>query len=210
MQVIPFTYNSKDELISNTYIFVDGRNKCVIIDPSLDYDGIVEFIKKYKYKPQAILITHAHFDHIGGIPKLLKAFKLPVYAGYEEIETFTDPYKNCSQDFSSHGFSLNLKIKPLGDNEVLKLLDEEIKVIYTPYHTNGAVCFYFPKSKILFSGDSLFHYALGRTDLPTSVPSLQEESISKLMGLPDDIRVYPGHGPFTTIGNERRFMERHK
>ncbi len=210
MQVIPFTYDSRDELLSNTYLFVDNHSRCVIIDPSVDNDNIIEFIKKYKYKPKAILLTHGHFDHFGGVERLYKEFKCPIYAGYEELDTFLDPYKNCSRDFSRKGVTLNLKINPLGDNEILKMLDEEIKVIYTPYHTNGGVCYYCEEAKVLFSGDSLFHYAFGRTDLPTSVPAKQEESIEKLMKLEDDTRVYPGHGTFTTIGNERRFVYRHR
>ena len=209
MQIIPFIYDTEDELFSNTYIFIDDSNSCVVIDPSKDYNGIVDFIKNKGLNLKAILVTHAHFDHIAGINKLVNAFNVPVYAGYEEVDTFLDPYKNCSLGFSPRGITVNLKINPLGDNEVLKLLDEDIIVIYTPYHTIGSVCYYFESSKVLFSGDSLFMYSLGRSDLPTSVPSKTEESIAKLMKLPDEVKVYPGHGRFTSIGNERRFIYRH-
>ena len=208
MEIIPFTYQTDDELLSNTYIFKDEHNDVVVIDPSKDYDGIVKYIKEHNYHLKAILVTHAHFDHIGGVRRLYDAFNAPIYAGYEDIEGFTDPYKNCSE-YGDHDVIVNLKINPLGDNEVLNLLDEEIKVIYTPYHTIGSVCYYFPKSKVLFSGDSLFNFSLGRSDLPTSVPSKTIESITKLMKLDDEVKVYPGHGRFTTIGNERRFIYRH-
>ena len=208
MEIIPFVYQTDDELLSNTYIFKDAHNNCVVIDPSKDYEGIVEYIKTFKLNLKAILVTHAHFDHIGGIARLVKAFDVPVYAGYEDVPGFTDPYKNCSELCETFVI-YNGEVKPLGDNEVLHLLDEDIKVIYTPYHTVGSVCYYFSKSKVLFSGDSLFNYSLGRSDLPTSVPSKTRESIEKLMKLDNDVRVYPGHGRFTSIGVEKAFINRH-
>ena len=209
MEIIPFIYQTEDELLSNTYIFKDSSNACVVIDPSKDYDGIVNYIKNHGLNLKAILVTHAHFDHIGGINKLVDAFNVPIYAGYEDVASFNDPYKNCSE-LCDTNVVVNHDINPLGDNEVLHLLDEDIKVIYTPYHTIGSVCYYFQKSKVLFSGDSLFNYSLGRSDLPTSVPSKCEESIAKLMKLDDDVRVYPGHGRFTSIGIERAFIYRHR
>ena len=209
MEIIPFIYHTEDELLSNTYVFIDEHKDCVVIDPSLDYNGIVDYIKNNSLNLKGVLVTHAHFDHVGGLNKLYEAFKAPIYAGYEELDTFLDPYKNCSRDYGSKGIVINLKINPLGDNEILKLVDEDIKVIYTPYHTNGGVCYYFTKSKVLFSGDSLFCMALGRSDLPTSIPSKTRESIDKLMKLDDEVKVYPGHGRFTSIGNERRFIYRH-
>ena len=208
MEIIPFVYHTDDELLSNTYIFVDASNSCVVIDPSKDYDGIVNYIKEHNYNLKAILVTHSHFDHIGGVKRLFDAYNVPIYAGYEDIDGFTDSYKNCS-GYGTHDVIVNLTINPLGDNEVLKLLDEDIKVLYTPYHTIGSVCYYFTKSKVLFSGDSLFNFSIGRSDLPTSVPSKTIESINKIMKLDDDVKVYPGHGRFTSIGNERRFIYRH-
>ena len=209
MQVIPFVYHSIDEIISNTYIFVDDDKNCVVIDPSVDNNGIVDYIAKNELNLKGILITHAHFDHIGGVSRLSKAYPCPIYAGYEELDSFKDPYKNCSEGYSPRGIVVLEPVTPLGDNEVLHLLKEDIKVIYTPYHTSGSVCYYFKDSKVIFTGDSLFNFAFGRSDLPTSVPSKQDESIAKLMKLEDDVKVYPGHGRFTSIGNERRFIYRH-
>lgn len=208
MEIIPFIYQTDDELLSNTYIFKDDQNRVVVIDPSKDYDGIVNYIKEHNYELKAILVTHSHFDHIGGVKRLFDAFNVPIYAGYEDIAGFTDPYKNCSE-YGDHDVIVNLKITPLGDGEILHLLNEDIKVLYTPYHTVGSVCYYFMKSKVLFSGDSLFNFSLGRSDLPTSVPSKTIESINKIMSLEDEVKVYPGHGRFTSIGTERRFIYRH-
>lgn len=205
MQIIPFIYDTDDELLSNTYLFIDAHNSCVVIDPSKDYNGIVDYINKNKLNLKAILITHAHFDHIGGINRLVQAFNVPIYAGYEDVPYFNDAYNNCSEYGNTH-VVVNHKIIPLGDNELIKLLDEDIKVIYTPYHTVGSVCYYLEASKVLFSGDSLFYHSLGRFDLPTSVPSKVKESINKLLKLDDEVKVYPGHGKFTSIGNERKYI----
>ena len=208
MNVIPFIYETKDELLSNTYVVIDNK-ECIVIDPSSNYDGIINYINKNNLKLRAILITHAHFDHIGGVDRLVNAFHVNVYASVEEISSFTSPKLNCSEDYSFKGVVVESDITSIFDQEILQILDEEIKVIATPYHTRGSVCYYFPKSKLLFSGDSLFMYALGRTDLPTSVPSKRKESIEKLFKLDDDVKVYPGHGRFTSIGHEKEYYKRH-
>ena len=207
MNVVPFIYETKDELLSNTYLLIDGK-KCVVIDPSSNYDGIINYIYKNNLHLEAVLITHAHFDHIGGLERLTNAFKVKAYAGREELDSFKDPYLNCSQDYSIKGVVVNKEIEPLDDTEVLHFFKEDIICIATPYHTRGSISYYLKESKMLFSGDSLFMYALGRTDLPTSIPSKRKESIEKLMKLDDDVKVYPGHGRFTSIGNERRFIYR--
>lgn len=208
MAIIPFIYDTKDELLSNTYIVINDKD-CLVIDPSSNYDGIINYINKNSLKLKGILITHAHFDHIGGVDRLVNAFKVKVYAHYNELETFKNPYYNCSDNFGVKELIVNAAITTVGENDKLNLANEEIIIIETPYHTAGSVCYYFPKENALFSGDSLFLYGFGRYDLPTSVPKLRKESIDKLMKLNDEIKVYPGHGRFTTIGNERKFIYRH-
>lgn len=210
MEIIPFIYDTDDELLANTYLIKDKSSRCVVVDPSSNYDGIINYIKKNNLSLKAILITHAHFDHIGGLDRLAKAFNVPTYAHYEELETFINPHLNCSEDFSIKGIKANTKITIVDDGEIIKVLDEDIKVIHTPYHTRGSICFYLPISHLLFSGDSLFLYSFGRSDLPTSIPSKTKESINKLMELNDDTKVYPGHGRFTNIGNERKFLYMHE
>lgn len=208
MNVIPFVYDTKDELLSNTYLLTEGK-KCIVIDPSSNYDGIVNYINKNKLELQAVLVTHSHFDHMGGVDRLVKAFHVKVYAGRDDIPGFTNTYYNCSDDYSIRKVIVESDVTPLDDGEILHLFKEDIVCIATPYHTVGAFSFYFKDSKMLFSGDSLFMYAFGRTDLPTSVPHKLKDSIKKLMALPDEVKVYPGHGRFTSIGNERRFIYRH-
>lgn len=208
MNIVPFIYDTKDELLSNTYLLIEDK-KCVVVDPSSNYDGIVNYINKNNLRLLAVLLTHAHFDHIGGLERLMNAFKVKAYAGRDELETFKDPYLNCSSDYSFKGIVVNKEIEPLDDLDVLHFFKEDIICLATPYHTRGSISYYLKDSKLLFSGDSLFMYALGRDDLPTSVPSLRKSTVEKLMKLDDEVKVYPGHGRFTTIGNERRFIYRH-
>ena len=97
------------------------------------------------------------------------------------------------------------KIDTISDKQELNILSEPIRVIETPYHTIGSVCYYLKDSKILFSGDSLFKDSIGRDDLPTSIPYRKSASLNKIMSLPEDVKVYPGHGLFTSIGEEKKY-----
>ena len=99
--------------------------------------------------------------------------------------------------------SINSKANTVKDFDTIKGLEEDVLVIHTPFHTVGSVCYYFSNNKILFSGDTLFYNAIGRNDLITSVPGKTKESIRKIFTLPDEVKVYPGHGINTTIGEER-------
>lgn len=209
MRVIPFMHKDRDDLYANTFILIDSNNDCMIVDPSSTSDGVIDYINRNSLKPRAILLTHSHFDHMRGVDNLTNMFKIPLYVGFDDADGLTDITKNCSKYSKSH---VIVETKPnlVADNEIIKGLEEDIKVIYTPYHTAGSVCFYLEKSKILFSGDSLFRYCIGRDDLPTSTPETLEVSLYKLKQLPNDVKVYPGHGLFTSIGEEKngnRFLK---
>lgn len=204
MKVEAFTYKFEDELAANTYIAIDDSNKCIIIDPSVDYDGIVLFIKKNKLKPKAILLTHGHFDHIRGVDRLVSTYKIPLYCHYLDNDLLYDTNKNCSGDYYEQ-IILKSKALLVKDNDLINVFGDTIKVIHTPYHTEGSVCYLLVNSNILFSGDSLFKLTVGRDDLPNSVPSEKANSLKKIMTLNDDIKVYPGHGNSTNLGYERTF-----
>lgn len=208
MRVESFCYNSKEELAANTYILI-SKKECVVIDPSCDYDGIINYITKNKLELKAILITHAHFDHIRGVNRLANRFGVPIYCHELDINALHDPELNCSNDMN---IRVAFNVNSLCDGEELKFFkDETIRVIHTPYHTVGSVCYYLKNSNILFSGDSLFKMTIGRDDLITSVPELRSDSLKKIAALPDETKVYPGHGSITTIGHEllfNRFLKR--
>ena len=202
MKVIPFIYEDIDDVVANCYVIADESNNCVVVDPSVDYDGVINFIKKNNFNCQGVLLTHSHFDHMRGVDRICNEFRVKLYVGFDDIPALTDTELNGSYMF---GPEIVIKTVPdsICDKQILHLLDEDINVIYTPYHTAGSVSFYLEKSGLVFTGDSLFKMGIGRSDKPTSKPSLERDSLSKLMRLPDNTKVYPGHGRFTSIGNER-------
>ena len=203
MEIVPFIFPSKDELIANSYLAIDSKKNCVLIDPSCKYDGIINFIKNNKLTLKAVLLTHGHFDHIKGLKLYMDAFNMPIYIDFNDVELLNDPKKNCSILCNDY-FQIDCQPLMVTDKEILNILEEPIEVIETPYHTMGSVCYLFRDSGILFSGDTIFKMFLGRDDLPTSDRSLRKSSLDKLAVLDDDIKIYPGHGNSTTILNERR------
>ncbi len=203
MKIVPFIYNDIDDVIANTYLIIDSHNNCFCVDPSVKYDGIKNYVIKNSLNLKGVLLTHGHFDHMRGVEILLNEFNVPLYIGFGDEPLLKDSYLNCSNYFGSQSIKVNINPIVISDQEIISGLDEEIKVIATPYHTEGSVCYYLKDSKILFSGDSLFKSGFGRDDLPNSVPHKRRESISKILNLPEDVKVYPGHGQFTNIKAER-------
>ena len=206
MRVEKFNYNDRDDLCANTYVLSDEQNKAVIIDPAVDNDGTISFLENHHLTPVAILLTHAHFDHIRGVKRLVDKYQLPVYIHFLEEPSLLDPYKNCSMLMGeSEIVDVKDKLKTVIDKQVLKILDSDIVVIHTPYHTEGSVCYYLPKENLLFSGDTLFRGSVGRTDLPTSTPKYMRETFDKLKVLPKETKIYPGHESNSTIEYELSF-----
>lgn len=203
MKVIPFLYNDIEELFSNTYVLVDSLNNCVVIDPSKNNDSILNFIKKNGYNLKAILLTHSHIDHIRGVDILYNEFKCDIYIHYLDKESLYDSRLNLSY-FMNEDSSFASPVISLKDGDLIKVLEEDIKLIHTPFHNEGSSCYFLKESKLLFSGDTLFKGSVGRDDFPTSIRRLRKESLDKLMKLDDDVKVYPGHGLFTSIGIERK------
>ena len=198
MKIIPFYYDDYDDLFANTYILIDKNNNCVVIDPSKDNDGISNYIKKNQLSLKGVLLTHGHFDHIRGVKRLIDEFNVPFYIGFEEVAFLTDTYLNCSM-MMSNPYIINDEPITISDNEILHLLDEEILCIHTPFHTIGSYCFYLKNSEFLFSGDFIFKGSIGRWDLPTGNHKYIKSSLSKIFALPDEVKIYPGHGNSTTV-----------
>ena len=130
--------------------------------------------------------------------------KAPVYVHLLEEEFLVEPAYNLSLDFLDNLYIRGLKTVLFIDGDILNIGKYRIKVIHTPFHTRGSSCFYFEDEHVLFSGDTLFHLSVGRTDLLTGSPRTLESSLKKLIVLPPETKVYPGHGPATTIGDELR------
>lgn len=190
---------------TNCYLAMNTKTKeALIIDPGDSAKRIAEIIKEEGVTPVAVLLTHGHFDHAMAAEELAGEFQIPIYAHEKEQETLETPRINLSGMIGqSLTFHADNYVK---DGDVLNLAGFEIKVLHTPGHTLGGVCYYLEKEKVLFSGDTLFCQSVGRTDFPTGSSSTLIRSIKeKLMPLADDINVYTGHEDMTTIGMERKY-----
>ena len=189
---------------TNCYFIINEETKeMLIIDPGDSAQMLVEKIRLGALIPKAILLTHGHFDHVMAAQELAKTFDLKIYAHEEEKDTLNHPGKNVSAMIGRQdSYHADIFVK---DGELLQLAGMEIKLLHTPGHTPGGCCYYLEKEQVLFSGDTLFCQSVGRTDFPGGSMSQIVRSIkSKLLVLPDEVKVYPGHMDLTTIGMERR------
>ena len=204
LKVVPFCYNNDpDELLSNTYVVIDSDNSCLVVDPSKDNDNLKNYIINNGLNLKTILLTHGHYDHFSGAKRLLESFKVDLYISFEDEMMLNDPEYNCSA-YISGPYSLNEKCMNYPKNGILRALNEDIEVIPVPYHTEGSVALYLKTSNIVLSGDFLFCGGLGRCDLPNNAARKKNDSLNTIFKLADDVKVYPGHGPFTTIGEEKK------
>lgn len=186
------------------YIYKENSNKVIFIDPGDRGDYIYDYLKAKGLSIDTILLTHGHFDHIWGCEKLRELSGAKVYALDAEEKLLLSPDMNVS---GLAGRSCSLKADGFfSDGDSLNICGFDIKVLATPGHTAGSCCFFFENEKVLISGDTLFEESVGRTDFPTGSGSVLARSIrEKLAVLPDDVKVYPGHGDATTIGHERDY-----
>ncbi len=174
---------------------ISENGKAWIVDPGQEGARIASLLEKKGLVPEAVLLTHAHFDHITGIAELQKLFPgLPVFVHKADTVMFGHPFNQMPGEYASIGVPSGIR-----DVNDLKICE----VIHTPGHTPGGVCYHFPEDKLLLSGDTLFAGSVGRTDFPGGSMSMMMESLKKLMALPDDTLVIPGHGSHTTIGREK-------
>ena len=184
------------------FLINEDTKEVLVIDPADHSQKIIEWMKSENLKPVAILLTHGHFDHIMGVEGIRKEYGIPVYASRDEVDVLAKPQLNVS---TMMGAYLSMKADELFcDGDVLELAGMKLKVISTPGHTIGSVCFYIEEEKVLISGDTLFEASVGRTDFPTGSSRQLIESIkTRLFILPDDTSVFPGHGGTTSIGYEK-------
>ena len=188
---------------TNCYVAANAATKeAVIIDPGDEAKRIDRLIKENNYQPQAILLTHGHFDHVMAVDDLSSEYGLKVYAHELEKETLEDPELNVSGMIgSTMSFHATDFVR---DGELLYLAGYTFQVLLTPGHTKGGVCYYLASEHVLFSGDTLFAGSVGRTDFPGGSMSTLVNSIrEKLLTLPEETIVSPGHVEITTIGAER-------
>lgn len=186
------------------FIFREGSEDVIVFDPADSGDYLYEKLSEKGFKVGAIMLTHGHFDHIFGVKALKEKSGALVYAYKDEEILLSDVKLNLSLSVG-RGVTVTPDVW-LKDGEELDLCGIEVKVIFTPGHTEGSCCFYVEEANILIAGDTLFEESVGRTDMPTGSSRKLIESIKeKLMVLPDETKVYPGHGDTTSIGNERKY-----
>lgn len=202
IHIIAFTYDDILEVIANCYIVYDDFKNAIIIDPSKNNPKIINALERENLSLKAIFLTHGHFDHIAGVDWLKEQFDVPVLIHEKDEVMLNDPFLNGSTSMSQKQIEVKSKVKTFVDKESFDFLNEEMRVVFTPFHTLGSSCFYFPKSKLLFSGDTLFKDGFGRYDLPHADYHQIKSSLLKLFALPKETKVYPGHGKGTTIGDE--------
>lgn len=184
------------------FLINEDTKELLIIDPADRAQGIIDWIQSEGLKPVAILLTHGHFDHIMAVEGLRKEYQIPMYASKDEVEVLANPQLNVS---TMMGAYVSMKADELfADGDVLELAGMKLKVISTPGHTIGSVCFYIEEEKMLISGDTLFEASVGRTDFPTGSSRQLIHSIkTRLFILPEDVNVFPGHGEVTSIAYEK-------
>lgn len=188
---------------TNCYIVNVAENKeAVVIDPADRAEKIYNYLTENDLECKKILLTHGHFDHITAAKNLKKLTGAEIYAHENEKSLLKDPDLNAS---ARMGYEIS--IEPdclLKDNEEFEAAGLTWQVIYTPGHTGGGVCYYLKNEGVLFSGDTLFYESIGRTDFPTgNLQKLMESVKNRLFVLPDETKVYPGHGWSTTIEHEK-------
>ena len=191
-------------LENNTYfLHKEGEYDCIIIDPAKDGELFVTKLREKGLTIKAILLTHAHFDHILGVEGIKKLCDAEIIGGEFDAPGYLDPEINQSVKINKNiRFKLD---RAVSDGDEIEVGSMKCKVIYTPGHTKGGVCYYFEEDGLLFSGDTLFCETVGRTDFEGGSLSDMRESVDKLLKLPPETKVYPGHNDFTTIEHERAY-----
>ncbi|WP_042223460.1 MBL fold metallo-hydrolase [Oceanobacillus manasiensis] len=188
---------------TNCYI-VYKEKKALIIDPGGSPQEVISFLEELNLLPEAILLTHAHFDHIGGVEELRERYRLDVYLHSEESNWLEDPSLNGSLGLMGQEVTTYKAEQNLQEGE-MEIAGFTFEVRHTPGHSPGSVSFVFHEYTTVFGGDVLFRQGIGRTDLIGGDMKVLEKSIrNKLYDLDNAYTVYPGHGPKTTIGFEKK------
>ena len=180
---------------TNCYVLcsAESARECLVIDTGLEAGRLIEFLKQHNLYPVAVVLTHGHPDHVAGVAEL--------------HENFPD-IKVCIHKLDADMLTSSLVPRPssilfLEGEAVIEQAGIKLHVLHTPGHTSGGICLYSEEEGIVFTDDTLFADSVGRTDLGGNMAQLIKSIREKLLTLPDDTKVYPGHGPVTTIAHEK-------
>lgn len=193
-------------VMTNCYFIINEETKeAALVDPGDRADLLLKKCEELGVSLKVILLTHGHFDHIMAVPALKAATGAVVYAAEAEDGLLQDSDYNLSGSWQRRPMTLKADVL-LQDGEEFPLFGSTVRMILTPGHTAGSCCYYMPEEGWLFSGDTLFCESYGRIDLPSSMPAQIARSINeKLLVLPEETNVYPGHNETTTIAHEKRY-----
>jgi glyoxylase-like metal-dependent hydrolase (beta-lactamase superfamily II) len=191
-------------LETNTYL-LRGGGDCWVIDPGMGLDRLIAALARDKHVPSRVLLTHAHGDHIAGLAELKEAFpQVRVCCPAADAEMLTDPQRNLSAPFGFEIIAASAD-ELIRAGQTIKMGELAWQVLDTSGHSPGGVSYYCPLAEVVLTGDSLFSGGIGRTDIPGGDENRLLDNIARnLLTLPDRTRVLPGHGPESTIGQERR------
>lgn len=191
---------------TNCYLVYDEETKrAVILDPGDNADRISGECKKLGLNPEAILLTHGHFDHIMAAKALKERWNARIVAAEKEVEVLTDCDKNLVTNYYRTPFTLTPDVT-VKEGEVFEAAGFSFRVLETPGHTIGSCCYYAESEEVLFSGDTLFQMSYGRVDFPTGSSGDMVRSVKRLLSsLPETVMVYPGHMDATSIGFEKKY-----
>ena len=190
---------------TNCYILRtdESAKDCLIIDTGLESAGLIDFLNQNQLNPATIVFTHGHPDHIAGLAILSENFPdIKVYIHKLDVEMLTDTLTNLPA-FATKAFITNPPDEFIDEGSTIQTAGITLYVLHTPGHTPGGICLYSKEHGIIFVGDTLFADSIGRTDLGGNMEQLIKSIKEKLLPLPDETIVHPGHGPSTTIAREK-------
>lgn len=192
----------------NTYVLFDDTKECVLVDVcsqgALQEREICEFIEKNSLKVKHILLTHPHVDHLCGTAFICQRYSLPITMSADAVAMF----KTAESQAAMMGFNLgnisSVEIKTILAGDIIEFGNSKIECLDTAGHCAGSLSFYNAEEKYVITGDALFAQSIGRTDLPTGDLELLLDNIrEKILSLPEETKVYPGHGPYSTVDYEK-------
>lgn len=178
---------------TNCYIlYEETASSCAVFDPGDEAEKVLSFVDKLGLTVDAVVLTHGHFDHVGGVKTIAAETACRVFLCSQELSLL--PMLTAGKLFYTDTYD---------EGDTLSLAGLTISVLHTPGHTPGSVCLLV--NDVMFSGDTLFAGSIGRTDFPGSSPEAMEESLAQLKAIPEDLAVFPGHGESTTLSREKKY-----